>query len=78
MENVTHIKSGLTINVVTSLKIKKKSIFNVNIKRGKDVLTFGDIEIEKHKFYQYDSPIFLKDRDIDNVLVPNNILTKKL
>ena len=24
MENVTHIKSRLTINVVTSLKIKKK------------------------------------------------------
>ena len=50
----------------------------MNIKRGKDILTFGDIEIEKHKFYQYDSPIFLKDRDIDNVLVSNNILTKKL
>ena len=50
----------------------------MNIKRDKDVLTFGDIEIEKDKFYQYDSPIVLKDRDIDNVLVPNNILTKKL
>ena len=27
---------------------------------GKEILTFGDIEIEKNKFYRYKSPIFLK------------------
>ena len=28
---------------------------------GKEILTFFDIEIEKHKFYNYRSPIFLED-----------------
>ena len=27
---------------------------------GKKVLTFGDIEIEKHKIYRFKSPIFLR------------------
>ena len=27
---------------------------------SKEILTFGDIEIEKHKFYHYKSPIFKK------------------
>ena len=31
---------------------------------GKEVLTFGDIEIEKNKFYHHNCPIFLKDVDI--------------
>ena len=26
----------------------------------KEILTFGDIEIEKNKFYRYKSPIFFK------------------
>ena len=30
---------------------------------------FDDIEIEKHKFYRYESPI--SEVDIDNVLVSN-------
>ena len=34
---------------------------------------FGDIEIEKNKFYYYKSPSFLKDVDIEKVLVSNNI-----
>ena len=36
---------------------------------GKKILTFGDIEIEKNKFYCHKTPIFLKDVDIENVLV---------
>ena len=27
---------------------------------GKIYLTFGDIEIDKHKFYRYDGPIFYR------------------
>ena len=38
---------------------------------GKDILTFGDIETEKNKFYCYKSPIFLKDIDIEKALVSN-------
>ena len=40
---------------------------------GKEILTFGDIEIEKNKFYSNKTPIFLKDVDIEKVLVSNKI-----
>ena len=36
---------------------------------GKEIIMLDDIEIEKHKFYRYESPI--SDVDIDNVLVSN-------
>ena len=38
---------------------------------GKEILTFGDIEIEKNKFYDHKSPTFLEDVDIEKVSVPN-------
>ena len=34
-------------------------------------MTFGDIEIEKNKFYRNKTPIFVKDVDIEKVLVSN-------
>ena len=40
---------------------------------GKEILTFGDIEIEQNKFNHYKSPIFLRDVDIKKVLVPKQI-----
>ena len=40
---------------------------------GKEVLTFGDIEIEKNKFYCNQTPILLKVIDIEAVLVSNKI-----
>ena len=40
---------------------------------GKEVLTFKYIEIEKNKFYHNKAPIFLKNRDIEKVLVSNKI-----
>ena len=40
---------------------------------GKEILSFGNIEIEKHKFYRYKSPIFVEDVDTNNVLVSNKI-----
>ena len=40
---------------------------------GKEILTFGDIEIEKNEFYCHESPIFLKDVDIEKVLVSSKI-----
>ena len=38
--------------------IKHKNLLS-HIKMGKEILTFGDIEIEKNKFYCHKSPIFL-------------------
>ena len=40
---------------------------------GKDILTFEDIEIENNKFYHHMAPIFLKDVEIEKVLVSNKI-----
>ena len=37
----------------------------------KEILTFEDIE--KNKFYRNNTSIFLKDVDIEKVLVPNRI-----
>ena len=40
------------------------------MKMGKNILTFGNIENEKKKkFYQSRSPTFLKDVDIEKILV---------
>ena len=40
---------------------------------GKEILTFGNIVIEKNKFYCHKTPIFLRDLDIEKVLVSNKI-----
>ena len=40
---------------------------------GKEILTFGNIEIEKSKFYCHQTPILLGDVDIEKVLVSNKI-----
>ena len=40
---------------------------------GKEIFTFGDIEIKIHKFDHYKSPIFKKDVDINSKLVSNKI-----
>ena len=40
---------------------------------GKEILTFGKIEIEKSKFYRHKASIFLKDVDNEKVLVSNKI-----
>ena len=38
------------------------------VKMGKEILMFGDTEIEKTNFYRDKTPIFLKDVDIEKVL----------
>ena len=43
------------------------------IKIGKEILTFGNIEIEKNKFYRHKTPVPLRDVDIQKVLVSNKI-----
>ena len=51
----------------------KTQKFIIIYKNGKEILTFGDIEIEKNKFYRDKTPILLKDVDIENVLASNKI-----
>ena len=40
---------------------------------SKEILTFGDTEIEKNKFYRHKSSVPLKNVDIEKVLVSNKI-----
>ena len=40
---------------------------------SKEILPFGDIEIEKNKFYLYKTPMFKNDVDIEKVLKCNKI-----
>ena len=38
---------------------------------GKEIITFGNTEIEKQKFCCKNLSFFIKDLDIDNLLIPN-------
>ena len=40
---------------------------------GRKILTFGDIETKKNKFYHNKTPTHLKAVDIEKVLVSNKI-----
>ena len=40
---------------------------------GKEILTFGNIEIDKNNFYGHKTPIFGGDVDIEKVLVSKKI-----
>ena len=40
---------------------------------GKDILNFGNADIEKNKFYRHKTPFFLTDIDIEDVLLSNKI-----
>ena len=45
---------------------------------SKEILAFEDIEIDRNTFHCHESPVFLKDVDIEKVLVSNKIsLVKK-
>ena len=39
----------------------------------KEILTFGNIEIEKNKFDHHVTPIFLRNVDIEKLLVSNRV-----
>ena len=43
----------------------------------KEMLRFGNIEIQKNKFYLHKTPIFFGDVDIEKVLVSNEIFFGK-
>ena len=38
-----------------------------------EIIKFGDIEIEKQKFHQYKEPILIKNRDINKIIVSNEV-----
>ena len=44
---------------------------------SKEIITFGDIEIEKRKFSYRRNLILLKDVDVDNILISSMISSSK-
>ena len=57
---------------------KSRTLWNINnlfsyMKMGREILTFGNTESEKNKFYHHKTPNFGGDVDIEEVLIPNNI-----
>ena len=65
---------GLDYRCIISLIRKIEAI---NLMQNPDLTekrgTFGDIEIEKNKFCRCKNPVFLKDVDVEKVLLSNNI-----
>ena len=37
-------------------------------KMGKEIVTFDDIEVKKHKFYQHKSPVLKHDENIYRIV----------
>ena len=44
---------------------------------GKEIITFANIEVEKHKFYQYKSLISIYDVNIDKIVMSIRLLFVK-
>ena len=44
---------------------------------GKEILTFGNIEIEKHKFHQRKNPIWINDVEINIIVVSSMFPSSK-
>ena len=80
---ISGISKNEAINLIQNADLTEKSGSLQNIKKlfsyikmGKEVLTFGDIEIEKNKFYRYKNLVPLRDVNIEKVLVSNKIYKK--
>ena len=43
----------------------------------KKVMTFGNMQIEKHKFYYHKKPTFLEDQNVDKILLSNKTSSSK-
>ena len=45
---------------------------------GKEIVTFGDIEVEEQKFHQHKSPISIYVVNIDRIVVSNKVPCSKV
>ena len=77
---ISSVSKNEAVNFLQNADLTEKrgTLQNINnlfsyIKMDKDILMFGNIEIEKNKFYNPKTPIFFEDEDIEKVLVCNKI-----
>ena len=54
------------------IKIKFKK-FNTIYKMDKEIITFGNIEVQKYKFHQHKNPILIFDVNIAIIIVSNKV-----
>ena len=40
---------------------------------GKEIITFGDVEVENQKLYQHKSPISIYDLNVDRIVVSSKV-----
>ena len=50
-------------------------IFYHGQKINKEIITFGDIEIEKRKLHYHKNPILIDYLDIDKILIPSKVFS---
>ena len=46
-------------------------------KMGTEIITFGNIKVEKYKFHQYKSPFSINDVDISKIVLSNSVTFNK-
>ena len=46
-------------------------------KMGTEIITFGNIKVEKYKFHQYKSPFSINDVDISKIVLSNSVTFSK-
>ena len=49
----------------------KKIIITYNM--GKEIIAFGNIEVDKHKFHQHETPISIYDLNSDRIVESNKV-----
>ena len=71
---ISRISKSEAINLMQNADLTPKKAEHYKIYNSlsytrmvKEILTFGDTEIEKNKLYRHKSPIFLKDVNIEKV-----------
>ena len=55
------------------LKVKNYNELITVYKISKKIITFGNIEVKKYKFHQYKSVVWINNKDISKIVVPNRV-----
>ena len=55
----------------SGISLKKIKFFKVCIKMDKEIIKFGDTEVEKHRFYQHKTSISINNIDIIKIVISN-------
>ena len=71
IEAINLMQNADLMEIIETLQSIKNLLLYMKI--GKEILTFEDIETEKNKFHRNKILLFLKDVDIEKVLVSNKI-----